>query len=534
MQENNKQAITAIRDIHAKWRELAKTNLYFLCKFVLGFEDLEPDTHMDMCEFIQGPAQWKLFVGSRGILKTTICTIGRAIQVAINDPNARCLIIQANDSTARGPVSQIREKFENCKILRDLFPEIIPSDVERRRGRWSDQWVQLKRDKTYSEPTFKAMGVSGNVVGTHWSHIFRDDIVSAKRDSSTDEIIAPSREDVDKAIGQHKLVHGIMTDPSTCEVYDVCNRWSRYDFVQYLLDHGEYQNDKETNHTYKVMPVRDKDTGNLLWPERFTDQICSDIEKDQGSYFYATQYMCDPVDPVRSLFKRKDLRFWVEKKVLSDDVVLPPLEEMRLYAIMDQAQKISLKSCYTATVIVGIDLDNRWFILDTDRQRINATDKIDLIFQLADRWGVYGRNIFGIESNIAQGILVEWLRDQQSKRGKILNITELRPPTNLSKDMRIEALQPYFEQHRVYIKAGSSQDDLIRELVDYPFGRYRDLIDALSYVHRICVSRKHRGAKPRYGAYTFEGIMDRLQNGKKQKSFFDVQDAPTKPPAKVA
>ncbi len=517
-----------IRDIRGDWRELAKTDLYFLCKFVLGFDDLESETHMEMCRFISGPAQWKLFVGSRGILKTTICTIARAIQIGINDPNARCLIMQANDATARGPLQQIREKFENCQILRDLFPEVIPSETERRKGRWSDQWVQLKRTKTYSEPTFRAIGVSGNVVGTHWTHIFRDDIVSAKRDSVTDEIIAPSKEDVEKAIGQHKLVHGIMTDPSTCEIYDVCNRWSNYDFVRYLLDTGNYLDDDDPTQTYKVMPVRDPCTNELLWPQRFNDNICKKIEQDQGSYFWSTQYLCAPVDSKRSLFKRKDLRFWrksLDEMSHPDDVVVPPLEELRIYAIMDQAQKISVKSCFTAVVIVGIDDNNRWFILDICRQRINATDKIDLIFQLADQWGIYGRNIFGIESNIAQGILVEWLRDQQNERGKVLNISELRPPTNVSKDMRIEALQPYFEQHRVFIKAGLDQDDLIRELTDYPFGRYRDLIDALSYVHRIRVSRKRRSGKPNYGAFSYEGIMDRLQSKKKRKSFFDVQDS---------
>ena len=525
MNQTDKQAVRVVRDIHAEWRELAKNNLYFLCKFVLGFEDLSPHPHIQMCDFIQSDAQWILCVGSRGILKTTIATIARPIQVALNDCNARCLIIQANELTARGPLSQIREKFENCKILRDLFPELIPSGRDQRKGRWSDQWVQLERDKTYSEPTFRAIGVSGNVVGTHWTHIFRDDIVAAKKDSVTGEIIAPPPEDVEKAIGQHKLVHGIMANPANCQVYDICNRWSNNDFVRYLLESAPYEDPTEKNHVYMKLPVRDDATGELIWPERFNEDICRQIEADQGSYFYSTQYLCHPVDATRSLFKRKDLRFWVDEKVREDDVTLPPMEEMRIYAIMDQAQKIDLKSCFTATVVVGIDLDNRWFVLDTDRQRINATDKIDLIFQIADRWEIYGRNIFGIEANVAQGILTQWLRQEQDKRGQVLNVYELKPPTNLSKDMRIQALQPYFEQHRVYLKAGASQDDLIRELLDYPFGRNRDLVDALSYVHRICVSRRRRGDKPHYGMLSYEGIMDRLQSRRKTKSFFKTQEA---------
>ncbi len=525
MNQTNTEAIKVVRDTRQEWRKLCQTDLYFLCKFVLGFEDLEPSPHIEMCEFVSGPAQWKLFVGSRGILKTTICTVARPIQITLQDPNARCLIIQANDATARGPLSQIREKFEQCTLLRELFPEIIPSAKERKSGRWSTQWIELKRTKTYSEPTFRAIGVSGSLVGTHWSHIFRDDIVAAKKDSVTGEIIAPPPEDVEKAIGQHKLVHGLMTDPTKCEVYDICNRWSRHDFARYLLDTGGYKDPNNHSHEYMIMPAAENwPEGELLWPERYSREALKTIEEDQGSYFFSSQYLCRPVDAARSLFKRKDLRFWVEEKTQPEDVTLPPEEEMIIYAIMDQAQKISQRACYTAVVVVGIDKDNRWFILDTVRQRINATDKIDLIFQLADRWNVYGRNVFGVESNLAQGILTEWLRDQQSKRGKVLNIQELRPPNNMSKDMRIEALQPYFEQHRVFLKAGPSQDALIQELTDYPFGRYRDLIDALTYVHRICVARRKRSANPRIDPFSYEGIRSRLLNRQKSKSFFNVQD----------
>ena len=515
-----------IRDIRHEWRTLCKTNLYFLCKFVLGFDDLEPSPHIEMSNFVQGPAQWKLFVGSRGILKTTICTVARPIQIALNDPNARCLIIQANDATARGPLNQIREKFENCTLLKELFPEVLPSDLEKRRGRWSTQWIELKRNKTYSEPTFRAIGVSGSLVGTHWTHIFRDDIVAAKKDSVTGEIIAPPPEDVEKAIGQHKLVHGLMTNPTTCEVYDICNRWGNYDFVTYLMDTGDYDDPNSKTHQMMEMPIAENwPDGKLLWPQRFSKEALKRIEESQGSYFFSTQCLCKPLDASKSLFKRKDLRFWVKEAKQPNETQLPAEEEMQIYAIMDQAQKISQRACYTAVVVVGVDLDNRWFVLEALRERINATDKIDLIFQLADRWNIYGRNMFGVESNLAQGILAEWIRDQQSTRGKVLNLQELRPPTNMSKDMRIEALQPYFEQHRVYLKSGASQEALIQELTDYPFGRYRDLIDALQYVHRICVARGRRPDKERVNPFSYEGIRQRImEHNKPKKSFFKVQD----------
>ena len=94
----------------------------------------------------------------------------------------------------------------------------------------------------------------------------------------------------------------------------------------------------------------------------------------------------------------------------------------------------------------------------------------------------------------------------------------------MSKDMRIEQLAPYFEQGRIHIRAGSYQEDLIGELTDFPFGRYRDLIDALAYVHHMAAARRKKvaGWKPAWNSH--EGIMARLGNKNKRTTPFELQE----------
>ncbi len=507
------------------WRERAKIDLYFLCKFVLGFEDLVPETHAPLCEFISGPEKWKLLVGSRGILKTSICTIGHTIQLILQDPNSRILIMQANEITAKGTVGQIRDLFDNCEILRELFPELQPTPQQKQSGHWSALWITVRRPGTYSESTVRAAGVGTSVVGTHWTHIKRDDIVAATKDNVTQEVIAPSPEDIDKAIGQHKLIRGLFESPKTSRVDDICNRWSVHDFVRYLLDSDPYEDDDDTSRSYmKVSCYKDNDESKgSVWPERFGQEDLDEIERTQGSYFFSTQYICEPKDSSRSVFKRKFLKFYSVEGGTNLSK-LPDLDDLRIYAVMDQAQKVSLKACYTACIVVGIDAENNWWILDAKRAREGSTEKIDRVFQLADQWNIYGANVFGIEANLAQGILVDWIEEEQKKRGKILNLHRLKPPNHMSKDMRIEALAPYFEQGRVYIRAGSYQEDLIGELTDFPFGRYRDLIDALAYVHHMAASRRVKQASWQPAWNSLEGIRNRLRSQRAAQTPFELQD----------
>ena len=520
----SKESAIAVRDIRHEWRERAKTDLYFLCKFVLGFNDMEPEPHARICEAITSPAQHKLFVGSRGILKTTICTIGHSIQLALNNDKARILITQANEDSARCTLGMIRSLWDNCKLLRDLFPEKVPTKSQKQFGKWSDKWMQLNSPFVFPDPTYRAAGAGTNLTGTHWTNIKRDDIVSAKKDSVTGELIAPSPEDIEKAIGMHKLTLGLMVDPSTTTVDDICNRWAVYDFVRYLLDTEPYEDEENDNYRYMKLSCGYGEE-KPIWPQRFSMDSLEEIKRKQGSYYFSTQYECAPMDSDRAMFKRKYLRYYTIKES-ENYATLPPMDELKIYAIMDQAQKIAVKACYTAVVVVGIDMDNNWWVLDVVRQRINAPDKIDLIFQLADQWNIYSPNIFGVEANLAQNILVEWLDQEQKKRGKSLNIQRLIPPNHISKDARIEALIPYFEQGRIYLRAGTKQEDLITELLDFPFGKYRDLLDCMAWLHRIAIARSAgRRAAWAPSPFSYEGIINRAKKyNQPAKTPFTRQD----------
>jgi hypothetical protein len=74
-------------------RNRARTDLYFLAKGILGYDQVEPGAHQALCSFMtREEKNRRLVLMPRGHLKTTICTISDSIRLALCDPNTRILI----------------------------------------------------------------------------------------------------------------------------------------------------------------------------------------------------------------------------------------------------------------------------------------------------------------------------------------------------------------------------------------------------------------------------------------------------------
>ena len=136
-------------------------SLYALGVTVLGYEDGVTDAHKEMCKFIEGPETRKLLIGARGIYKTSFCTIGRAIQLVIQDPNNRILVVQNTVDNARLTVGEIKDHFEQNPLLRKIAGHLVPKNTQKIP--WSNSALLLNRSAIFSEPTITAAGVDTQV-----------------------------------------------------------------------------------------------------------------------------------------------------------------------------------------------------------------------------------------------------------------------------------------------------------------------------------------------------------------------------------
>ena len=151
---------TPSQEVWESMRYLGKSNLYYLCKVILGYDLLVPHVHMPMCEFADTvKALRRLKLMPRTHYKTTIWTIGQTIKDIINDPNITILLIADTGTNASRFMREIQQHFEMNEMFRWLYPEIIPENFTK--AIWSQTEMIVPRTKVRREPTVDAIGAGG-------------------------------------------------------------------------------------------------------------------------------------------------------------------------------------------------------------------------------------------------------------------------------------------------------------------------------------------------------------------------------------
>jgi predicted phage terminase large subunit-like protein len=108
---------------------------------------------------------------------TSILIVGSIWYLLYFDPNATILIIRKSDTDAQKIVRTLRDHFQSNKVI-GLFNSIYC--VNRLD---TDQWsssslkLSIKTTKT-PEGNIESRGIGGAITGSHYSHIFPDDIVT--------------------------------------------------------------------------------------------------------------------------------------------------------------------------------------------------------------------------------------------------------------------------------------------------------------------------------------------------------------------
>jgi len=248
----------------------------------------------------------------------------------------------------------------------------------------------------------------------------------------------------------------------------------------------------------------------LLWPERWTFALLEAKKKDMASQglasnAFAQEYLNDPVGDDERVFKYK----WLFKSIPCPDdkeityrvpakrIIMQEFEEMRRttvfngYAMIDVADVVTAGSDYTGVVVVMVDKHNNRYRVHVAREKRNAKELIDLIFEVWSEWAPKGLNAIGIEKKgFADQILPMF--EEEKRRRQVYPIIQELKPMGRSKENRIKgALQGYYETGKIisvgridekgYFKAVGDTMDLLEELYNFPASRNDDLSDSEAY-----------------------------------------------------
>ncbi len=248
-----------------------------------------------------------------------------------------------------------------------------------------------------------------------------------------------------------------------------------------------------------------REDGSLLFPKKLSKEYLQRQRKAQGSYIFAHQYLNEIIPSENQDFKKEWLVYYKD---------LPKIKHT--FAFVDPAISLEDNACFTAFVVVDVDIDNQWYLKAARRVRITGTQTIKLLFDLHS---IYKCTMIGVEAVAYQMALMHFLDAEMRKRKITIPVTEIRRGPDKSKGMRIRSLVPRFEWQRLLIKPGLY--DFEDEYLKFPRGTFVDILDALSSIEEIAYppeKPKERDVEPAPNSPKYEQWYIRKILAEKQRA----------------
>jgi phage terminase large subunit-like protein len=407
-------------------------------------------------------------------LKTQICTIYYRIWRIVNNPELCSLIVSGTLDLSKDTCRAIRYELTNNKKIRALYPQIVPDWLRNeRKNKWTETEFNVARAGNYAQCTLEAVGVDATVTGKHFGELGFDDIVT-RENSTTPEQCA-------KVIKAYRFFLSIVNSKKArgkIPIMVVGTNYTDHDLYTFLET-------PEVRESFKqfVQPVFDENN-EPIWKEQHTKESLLNIQNQQGSYIFSTQYLLDPVPEDQQEIKRTWIQTYYElpRDVNGHEIVL----EKMIFVDPITAKKTASTSHDRGVVLVaGWDKRRNIYVLDYKLYtRAKESELFDGIFEMSDKWGT---KFVGWESVAYQLQGIYNLEEKSQQYGKALKVTELKPG-HAAKDVRIRVLIPHFERGQFYIRHW--MHELVTELVRFPHGKTKDIIDVLAYVLRHVMGKK--------------------------------------------
>lgn len=226
----------------------------------------------------------------------------------------------------------------------------------------------------------------------------------------------------------------------------------------------------------------DLENGVALWPESRSLEWLrekKDALKAVGLMrVYYQEYECKLIPGTDALFQKDYLKFYhddMKIEMMGDENYLrfPSglMVPVSIYMGVDPASSIKQSADYSAIVVIAVTKELDIYVIDYYMERVPPLDLATAIEAWYLKWKP---RLTLIESNNYQDMLRSYMRTRLFIPG-----LEIKEDARDKKSVRLEMLQPFFAQGKVWLK--KSQTDLQDQLLLFPKCTHDDLLDGLYY-----------------------------------------------------
>lgn len=461
------ESFGGVHAVEEACRFLCQNDLFYLLAFAMGRKDVrENDWLYARCVEVGEHPDGYLDLWAREHYKSTVITFAKTIQDILCNPDVTVGIFSHTKPIARAFLRQIKYELETNEFLQRLFPDILYTDPKNQApadgNGWSeDKGITVKRASNPKEATVEAHGlVDGQPTSKHFSLLVYDDVVTRESVTSPDMM--------KKTTEAMELSFNLGAEGGKRRFIG-----TRYHF----------------NDTYKVVIDRKiaiprihaatddgKVTGNPVFLSR---ESLEKKRQEQGPYVYSCQQLQNPNEEGSHGFKKEWLRYYSNR---------PNIADLNNYLLVDPANSKKKGSDYSVFWVIGLGMDNNYYLLDGVRDRLNLKERTDTVFRLHKKYkplGV-GYEQYGMQADI------QHIEEKMETLNYRFTITALSGST--PKHDRIKRLQPKFEQGRVWLPATlpqTTQEGKVENLIElfiseeyeaFPVCIHDDMLDDMANI----------------------------------------------------
>jgi hypothetical protein len=380
--------------------ERGQRDLFFFCHDILGYKDMLPRVHQQVCD-VYGPSDPKipfdqqdtihnyLVLDPRGEFKTSI-SIGKALQNWVNFPEIATLRMSGIETLVKRTIQETRSHLLSNSTLRDLYPDAVPWSEKKGEGGLAPSdfgtaygLTHPLRKNPRREPTLTISTLESVKAGSHYEWVTGDDLVHEKNYQTRDLL--------QKTIDDWDLARNLLNPRGYRELLGTRYDWS--DLYGRIIETNKGQ------WRIHVRPIWTEDLayakangfhipetylpGDLihLHPERWTLRELCEIQ-DDNPYLFNCQRLNNPVPASADNFPMLELVKHTVKRDKYPDTGLLNIFMVWEFNFADAEAEPAVG------VVGGWDSKGRLFIVDLVMGRFKPSMLIDLMVDFWQKWPI--------------------------------------------------------------------------------------------------------------------------------------------------
>jgi predicted phage terminase large subunit-like protein len=409
--------------------------------------------HLEFCEAIK---YRRSAVGApRTFAKSIILSCFYPIFLALREPKTQVVIVSATQFLAQNQIMQrIKVEIETNELLIRDYGEMVTD-------KWKADFLRLP-----NRSEILCRSVTSQVRGLHPTVMILDD---AEND---EEVMTPEGRDQFMAFMKRRIMPTMNFEK--CQVLMVGTILHEDSYLSRVVNGLE---PGWRARLYRAL----SDDGESIWPHLWSKERLAEEKRTMGSDAFEQEYMGNPIPDGKRAFKPEDFQYIEAKNI--------PLAVNR-FVTVDPAIGQKQENDDTAIAIVSMDFEHNIYIEEFVGGHLIPNEIIQALFDIYARKKVL---VTGIETVAFQKCLHYMFQDECRRRHQYPLIEEVMSD-GTRKDFRIRALQPYYQNKKIFhVKGAPGMDKYERQLLGFPTGRHDDYPDAVAQVLKIM----RPGAKPK-------------------------------------